>query len=286
MLSFIELIISIPVVFLKEKKQGLTFFRIKQHFNWPDQKKTFYLMIIVGILFAIATYFYVEGLYLAGSVSGSIVVKISPIYSMIIGFLFLNEKIDKKLLILTFVMLFGIYYMGTEGTLQLLNFSLGLIMCLITPLFWMIGHSITKPLLENENITIYQVIFLRTFFVCVITFILSLLINGWGMTVNAFINPNYILYAFLMGGTYFVMHIAWYGSIKLINLSFASALCIPSSAFTAIIAYLFFDAEIYNYHIVGSIIMIVGLYFLIYFHNQQNTIEFRKEFDNKKDIIL
>ena len=245
-----------------------------------SKKKLIFRMLIIGLIFAIATYGYVEGLKLAGSISGSIALKISPIYAIIIGFLFLGEKINVKQILITFFMLFGIYYLGTNGTFQMDQFSIGFAILLIVPFLWTIAHALTKPLLENKILVPNQVILIRTGIISLSFLIVNLIIFGWKELFLSFINLNFLFFSFLMGFTYFFMHFSWYSSITSIDLSYASALVTPSPAITTLLVFLLKMEEFHYYQLIGMIWAFFGLYALILI-NKRSTVKK----DQEKKII-
>ena len=228
-----------------------------------SKKHLIFRMLTIGLIFAIATFGYVEGLKLAGSISGSIALKISPIYAIIIGFLFLGEKINVKQILITFFMLFGIYYLGTNGTFQIDQFSIGFAILLLVPLLWTVAHAITKPLLENKILVPNQVIFIRTGIISLSFLIINLILIGWKELLLSFLNPSFLFFSFLMGFTYFFMHFSWYSSITMIDLSYASALVTPSPAVTTLLAILLKQENFYYYQLIGMIWAFIGLYGLI-----------------------
>jgi drug/metabolite transporter (DMT)-like permease len=248
-----------------------------------SKKHLFFRMLIIGLIFAIATYGYVEGLKLAGSISGSIALKISPIYAIIIGFLFLREKINFKQILITFFMLFGIYYLGTNGTFLIDQFSIGFAILLVVPLLWIIAHALTKQLLENKILVPNQVIFIRTGIISLSFLIINLIVIGGNELLLSFINPSFLLFSFLMGFTYFFMHFSWYSSITSIDLSYASALVTPSPAITTLLVFLLKMEEFHYYQLIGMIWAFVGLYALILI-NKKSPEKKEKEKKRKKKI--
>jgi len=246
-----------------------------------SKKHLFFRMIIIGLIFAIATYGYVEGLKLAGSISGSIALKISPIYAIVIGFLFLGEKINFKQILITFFMLFGVYYLGTNGTFLMDQFSIGFAILLIVPFLWTIAHALTKSLLENNILVPNQVIFIRTGIISLSFLIINLIVIGWNELLLSFINPSFLLFSFLMGFTYFFMHFSWYSSITSIDLSYASALVTPSPAITTLFVFLLKMEDFHYYQLIGMIWAFVGLYALILI-NKKSPEKKEKEKKRKK----
>ncbi len=222
-------------------------------------------LLFIGSLYTIATVLYVEGLSLAGSVSGSIALKAAPIYSMGIGALFLRERVDYRLVITIIGMFFALFYIGTEGTFQIDIFSKGFAMLLLVPLLWTVGHAIAKDFMHKKIITPLTVIIIRTGIVFISLFLVTLATAGWETIQYTLFEPSHLFFSFLFGGIYFAMHISWYSSIEILDLGYASAFVNPSPIITALFALVLTDESIQQYHIVGIGVILVGLYILIYF---------------------
>ncbi|MCK5346524.1 MAG: DMT family transporter, partial [Candidatus Heimdallarchaeota archaeon] len=221
-------------------------------------------LLLIGIIFSGATYLYIDGLTEAGAIVGSLALKISPVYAMLLGVLFLGEKVSWKQITLTMVMLFGLYYLGTAGTFVFGSFSLGFAKLLFVPLLWGIGHALTKPLLENHTISPIQIIVVRTSIISVVIGGTTIILYGFSSIGNALMHPEYLLFSLLMGGTYFFMHISWYNSITYIDLGYASALVTPSPAITTILAVSIGLETLHGYDIIGMAVVFISLFGLIW----------------------
>lgn len=262
-MSIFEFLFAIPPCLLEikgMKKRG-------EMIKIPKQKNELisylFKLFLIGFIFTIANYFYVLGLEMAGSVSGSIALKVSPLYLLLIGALFLGEKFDWKQLFLVIWMLIGLFFLATEGTWRVQIFSLGFGILLVTPLLWSVGHAITKTLLQKHQIFPSMVILVRTGVITILIFLFTLIFQGWHYISSSFINLEYQWFSFLMGITYFFMHFGWYSAIRHLDLSFTSALVTPSPVLTILFAILFTNESIYLYQIIGMIWVFIGLYILI-----------------------
>lgn len=167
-------------------------------------------------------------------------------------------------------MLTGLYYLGTEGTWNIGQFSIWFGVLLLVPLLWIIGHSLTKPLLESQTISPFQIILIRTGIMVFIFFFLSIVIYGFSSTLNQLIEFPMLKFSLFMGITYFFMHFSWYNSITTISISYASALVTPSPIITVVLATMFLGDSFEFYHLVGLIISIICLYGLIMVNNTSN----------------
>jgi drug/metabolite transporter (DMT)-like permease len=221
-------------------------------------------LLTIGVIFSGATYLYIDGLTEAGAIAGSLALKISPVYAMLLGALFLGEKVSWKEIVLTVVMLLGLYYLGTAGTFVFGSFSLGFAKLLFVPLLWGIGHALTKPLLENHTISPIQIIVVRSSIISVVIGGTTIILHDISFLGNALLRPEYLLFSLLMGGTYFLMHISWYNSITYIDLGYASALVTPSPAITTILAVSLSLEILHGYDIIGMAVVFIGLFGLIW----------------------
>lgn len=274
MMTAWEFFIVSPFIIWEKRKEKITdkSKNTTEKYEFREKKKSIFIikLFLIGFLFAVAGYFYVEGMKQAGSIPSSIALKSSPIYAMIIGGLFTHEKISKKQIILTLIMLVGLYFLGTKGTWNLGEFSLWFGILLLVPLLWIIGHSITKPLLEKKLVTPLGIIQIRTGIMMVIFLILALIIFNPVAIISAISDGSMLMFSFLMGFTYFLMHFSWYNSIKNISISYASALVTPSPIITAVLASIFLSEKFEYYHLIGLVISLFCLYGLILSNNSKN----------------
>jgi drug/metabolite transporter (DMT)-like permease len=275
MMAAWECAFSILFLFIEKRSGQLHYLTRQGGANTGNFKVTTFRLVIIGLIFTVATYYYVLGLSLAGSISGSIALKTSPIYAMLIGSIFLNEKTSKSSIFLTAFMLLGLYYMATAGTFLFGDFNRGVGMLLLVPLLWGIGHAIGRVLLKNGLASTVEIIFVRTAIVFGIIFGISLRVNGWNQILRLLTSPVHLFFGAAMGIMYFFMHYGWYKSITTIDLGFASALVIPSPAITVILAIWISKEPLYSYQIIGMLVMFVGLYAMLY-------IQFRGKKERRK----
>ncbi|WP_457557721.1 EamA family transporter [Candidatus Harpocratesius sp.] len=279
MMSFWEFIICLPfVIFERKNKKNVSsnnFLKIKE-LNDKMKFRLISKLIVIGILFTVAGFFYVEGMKKAGAIPSSIALKSSPIYALIIGTIFLKEKISFPQIFFTILMLTSLYYLGTNGTWYIGQFSIWFGVLLLVPLLWIIGHSLTKPLLESQTISPFQIILIRTGIMVLIFFFFSIIIYGFSSTVIRLVEFSMLKFSFFMGITYFFMHFSWYNSISTISISYASALVTPSPIITVVLATIFLGDSFEFYHLVGLITSIICLYGLILINHSSNNLSVNK----------
>lgn len=228
------------------------------------KKQIWIRLIIIGILFSFSTVMYVQGLTLAGPIMGSIALKVGPIYALFLGYFFLEEKINLKIIAVVLFVFLVIVYVGTEGTFKTGVFSLGFAMLLITSLMWTIGHTMSKQFFRQNLLTPNQMIILRLSFVVIIIFLTILFVNGPIYIISLISNVDFVLFSLVFGAVYYLMIFSWYSSIRKIDLSFASALVNPSPIIATFLAIWINGDKIQSFHIIGLTGIMIGLYILIY----------------------
>ena len=261
MAVFFECISIAPVYILEQKITGCNIaYPASSKATWREHWIKF---ILIGSIFAFATYFVIIGYSSFDSTSGGVIVKTQPISMLFIGYFFLNEKITKQQILFTFVMLAAVFHIATKGTWQIAEITPGIIFLIIAPVMWNIGHTLAKKVLADGTITTPQLIFIRTGVSSIILAILYFSITG-GTTIWQIFDMRYFPFMLFMGVNYTMLHYFWYKSITKIDLAFGTALIIPSPAITAIFGTIFLGEIFQFYHAIGIAGTIIGLYGLLY----------------------
>ena len=93
-------------------------------------------------MFGISTFSYVLSMEKAGTVSASIAIQAYPLFAILWETMFLNRKKNKAELLFTFLLIAGLYYLGTNGSWQIEGLSYWFIFALSVPLIWSVAHVI------------------------------------------------------------------------------------------------------------------------------------------------
>ena len=225
-------------------------------------------MAITGIIFSVSTYFYIFSFEKAGTVSASIAIQTYPLFSILWESMFLKKKKRWDELLFTGVIIAGIYYIGTEGTFAIQDFSIWFAVALITPFLWSIAHVTIKNTIDQSPISPNQVTFFRVLISSILLFLLSILIEGPQSVISGLVNFEFQTYAFLMGLVYYLELINWFYAVKYVNVSVASTITTPTPVLTMILAIIFLRETILLYQIVGMIIVLFALIGLIWRGNK------------------
>lgn len=226
--------------------------------GWKKHKP---LLLYLGINFGIAQILFFLGYQLAGAINGALAQKTTVIFSLLFGFLINKEKIKRTQVIFSFLLLFGLTLAITQGSFNLLEFNVGVVIMLITATLWMLAHAITKPIFGKKEATPIQMVFVRNLLsgaILISTYFIFYPIENIGLLFV----PINIFYYIIMGIVYGFDLFCWYKVLSFFDVSKASVLAAPTPIITALFA--IFLGEIFTiFHLIGSTIIIVSIYFIV-----------------------
>jgi len=236
------------------------------------RNKTLMIMGITGIIFTISTFFYVFAIETAGTVSGSLAMGTYPLFSIFMEFLIFRKKRRTIEIFFTITIIVGIYYLGTEGTWLISDFSIWFGLALIVPFLWSIAHVIIKNSIDTSPITPSQITFIRVLIASIVLFVISSLVNSTSKVLEGLMNPEFQFIGFLMGIVYYVELINWFYAVKHIEVSVASTITTPAPLITIFFALLLLKEPIGFYHVIAMIIIFASLYGLLWAGNRKKNI--------------
>jgi drug/metabolite transporter (DMT)-like permease len=268
-----------PSVFtaLRSLLIGIVFFLIASYsakFNFKKFKKVSWKYLIaiavVGGSFAFLLFF--SGLSLTTSGRAAFLQKTMPLYITVLAFVFLKEKIPKKYLyalLLMFIGTLAIYFSQINISALWSNPSLGDALIIGATFLWAVENIIArKSMTKGENN--FVVSFARMFFGGIIIFAVVLLIGSYnallGLSAQQMINigiSTIILFAYVF---------FWYWSIKMINVSKASAFLLLSPAISLLLGAIFMGEPIPIPELIGCALIVIGSYFLSSVKSETNYV--------------
>lgn len=260
----IETIFIYPI-FLRERmlvrSQQLNTTNIIQPIRKFSRYQLFGISILIGLIFSMSLVFQYWGFTIAGTIVGSIMLKSSLIFSMLLGFLYLHETITQRQLIYTCLLLFGLIICMTNGFQIGLNFNLGAVVLFFVPLFWMIGHSFTKLLLNNHIAPPMQILLNRISWGSIILCLFYCIfypIANFALLLDA---KNFLWLA-MAGLDYALAHICWYSVLKYVPLSKSTVIYSFTPILSSLLALVLLN-EIWNPIIIVGMFIVIGAIFLI-----------------------
>ncbi|ANF23412.1 DMT family transporter [Thermococcus piezophilus] len=189
---------------------------------------------------ALAYLAYSYGVRLSTAINASLITRSEVLFSFFLSWVFLGERITRNLVAYSAVILAGLVLVITQGGSMELHF--GDFLLLLVPLFWQLGHVISKKL-SYSPITIAAL--RNTFgFLILLPFAVAT-----GLELSKFILAEGLVIA--------LGQIVWYRTIKLINLSKATTIITPAPA-VAIGIGVFLGERFTPYHALGFLLITLG----------------------------
>jgi len=220
------------------------------------------LFIYLGINFAIVYVLFFYGIELAGAINGTLAQKMDLIFGLFFGYLINKEKIKKTQVFFSIVLFFGLTIAVTQGSFNLIEFNLGVILLIITVMLWMLAHAITRPILEKKEISPFQLVFIRNLISGIILFVSYLAFFG-NRAFILLLDPVNLYNFLLMGIVYGIDLYCYYLALSYIKVSKVSILMAPSLIITTFFATIFLSEIFTVYHLIGSIIVITSIVIII-----------------------
>jgi len=249
--------IIIGVIFL-----ALSFYQSKRSRTKFKKVSWKYLLAIAVIGGAFAFILYFNGLSLTTSGRAAFLQKTLPLYTAIFAFIFLKEKITKRMsyaLVTMFIGLAILYAAQITPSALWSNPSLGDLMVIIATILWAIENVIAKKamIMGETNLVIS---FARMFFGGIILFGFALLFGKFGVLLSLSMQQwiNVLISTVLL----FFYVLFWYWSIKRINVSKATALLLVAPIISLVGGVILFGEPVSVFELVGCGVILVSAYFL------------------------
>ena len=263
----VEAIIFFPLMLIERKrirlsheKELITHEDISSLLNgW---KKNKILLIYIGINFGIAQVLFFWGYQLAGAINGALAQKTVVIFGLLFGYLINKEKVKYPQIIFSLVLFFGLILAVTAGKFNLLEFNIGVLLIIITAMIWMLAHSCTKPILDKNEATPVQLVFIRNFLsglFLISTYFIFFPIENIYLIFDS-INFFFII---LMGLTYGLGLFCWYKVLTYLGTSKGTAMTSGTPIVTIIFATIILGEIFTIFHIIGTLLVILSVLMIV-----------------------
>lgn len=222
---------------------------IQKKFNQLFSLKILKILLPVALFTAIGQALLFVGTKLTSGANTGLLLQVEPIYSLILGVIFLGEILRGGQIGATLLMVIGAMTIVYKGGV---NLNLGDILILLSPFMFQISHFVAKKLL-NKGADISLILAGRQFYGGLMLLIFAIIMNKSIITLFNF--NNLIISSFL--GLYLsIIALIWYASIKKISVSIASSF-IPFAALVSLLGSVFFLKETI------SIQQYIGFFFIV-----------------------
>jgi drug/metabolite transporter (DMT)-like permease len=234
----------------------------KSLLNGWKSKKNIAMIIFIGLTFAVAQILFFIGYKVAGAINGSLAQKTTVIFGLLFGYLINKEDVNYIQVIFSFVLLFGLTIAITEGSFNLLNFNLGVVMLLFVAIMWMLAHAFTKPIFEKNDATQTFMVFSRNavggIFLISTYFLFYPLEN-----IKLFFEPLNIFYFILMGANYGFGLFCWYKVLAYLGTSKGTAMVSGTPLITALFSSIFLGEQFTIFHSIGILLVICSVIVIV-----------------------
>lgn len=221
-----------------------------------------YLLAIGIIGGGIAFLLYFTGLKLTTAGRGAFLHKTLPIYTTILAFVFLKERVKSKQIVALMIMFIGtvaIYSAKINPSSLWSNPSVGDLLVIGGTILWAVENMIArKTMIKGESN--YVVSFARMFFGSVFLFGIILLLGKVDLLLS--LSSQQVVNLLISTGILFGYVFCWYKSIKLINVSKASTLLLLAPVISLVIGVFVFGEPAPVLQLLGSGLILLGTYFV------------------------
>lgn len=247
---------------------GIIFFILassQANFKYKNFKKiSWKWLIAIGIIGGgMAFLFYFTGLKFTTVGRAAFLHKTLPIYVTIFAFIFLKEKVTKKQGIALLVMLAGTFLV-LSAQINPATFwtdpSFGDLLVLLGTILWGVENTISRHAMLNKESN-WIVAFSRMFIGGIFLFVIALLFGKAWMFLT--LSPQQIINLIVSTGILFGYVFSWYWSIRLINVSKASALLLISPVISLMLGMMIFGEPVPLLQIIGSVLILIGAAFVV-----------------------
>lgn len=244
---------------------GIGFFIIvsfKNNFNYKKFKRVPWksLLAIGFIGGGLAFLFYFTGIKLTTSGRAAFLHKTLPIYTIILAFLFLKERVVKKQILALILMLFGtfILYSAKISPSELwIEPSIGDFLIILATFLWGVENIIAKKVMIKGESN-FVVTFSRMFFGAILLFGILLGLGKLDQLLSLTIGQigKILISSAILFGYVFT----WYWGIKLINVSKAAPILLLAPVVSLLLGAVWFGEPTPTLQLLGSALILLGAF--------------------------
>lgn len=244
---------------------GIGFFIIvsfKNNFNYKKFKRVPWksLLAIGFIGGGLAFLFYFTGIKLTTSGRAAFLHKTLPIYTIILAFLFLKEKVVKKQILALILMLFGtfILYSAKISPSELwIEPSIGDFLIILATFLWGVENIIAKKVMIKGESN-FVVTFSRMFFGAILLFGILLGLGKLDQLLSLTIGQigKILISSAILFGYVFT----WYWGIKLINVSKAAPILLLAPVVSLLLGAVWLGEPTPTLQLLGSALILLGAF--------------------------
>ncbi|MFW9896769.1 MAG: DMT family transporter [Candidatus Thorarchaeota archaeon] len=277
MTCLVEAAMFLPLTLLEIKKIKSSNTKINRksskNITWQNWRKNKWLLFLIGIIFGLNQLLFFVGYNLAGAINGALTQKTSVFFGLLFGVLILKEKISKLQILFSCILFFGLFLAITQGSfVKTYNMDVlfGVLILLFITFLWMLGHTLTKSMLDRNEITPTQMVFIRNIISGIILFIIYLFAFPVE-NLSIFNDPINIFFFIAMGVVYGSGLFCWYKTLSYLDVSKATIVISPTPIVTSIFASFILNEFFTIFHLIGTLLVIISIVMIVRQKQNSNT---------------
>jgi drug/metabolite transporter (DMT)-like permease len=221
-------------------------------------------LIAIGIIGGgLAFLLFFSGLQLTTSSRAAFLQKTLPIYTTVLAFVFLKEKVSRRQSLGLLAMLFGAFLLVSAQINPAefwANPQLGDMLVLIATMLWGVENVLAKyALIKDESNLVVS--FARMFIGSLFLFSAALALGKMDSLLA--LSPVQLTNVLVSSGLLFGYVFCYYWSMKLINVSKASALLLIAPVITLLIGVYVFGEPLPWFQRIGSALILLGAFMVV-----------------------
>jgi len=252
-----------PLVFtaLRSFFIGIIFLFLSLYFTRKHKtfnKVSWKWLVPIGVLGGgFAFWMYFSGLTMTFAGRAGFIHKTLPIWIGILAFIFLKEKLGKKMLIAMGVMLLGLVLMQLNNLGS--EVRIGDLLILGATILWAIENILAKKVMMNKESN-WVVTFSRMFFGSLVLFAVLLIVGK--LDLIAKLSTEQALFIIISGILLFFYVLTWYWGLKYINLSKAATILLLAPVITLVLGMVWLNEKVFILQLIGSFLILLGGFFV------------------------
>jgi len=237
--------------------------RINSLLNGWKKKKNIKLLIVITLTFSVIPVLLYIGYDLAEPINSSLALKSEIVFALLFGHLILKEERISKIQILFCILLvIGLVIAITEGSFNLLEFNIGVVILLISVALFTLVHAFTKSAFDRNELFPTQVGFIRNLCSGIILTLVYLVIFPKENFLLLLDFDNFIFFM-LMGLDYGFSLFFWYKTISYIQIGKAGIINSLTPIVSAFFSVIFLGKTFTIFHLIGTIIIIISIIMIV-----------------------
>jgi drug/metabolite transporter (DMT)-like permease len=219
-------------------------------------RKNWAKLILIGVIGGSVPFvLFFRGLQITSAASASLVHKAMFVFVSLLAFMFLKEKLDKKIIFAMGLLLVGNYFMIKPT----LSFNLGDLLIVSATLLWAVENTISKHTLKDlsGNAVAFGRMFFGSLFILVYLFFTgksSILLN---------LTMPQLQWILITSGMLVLYVVTWYNGLKYMDVSLATAVLLLGSPITTLLS-LTSGAIISIGQAFGILLLVLGIVLYMY----------------------